>query len=122
MIRRQLLPAVAMIAIFTVLTGLVYPLAMTVVAQGVFGDEADGSLIERDGDPVGSALIGQPFALPSTSIPAPPPPARATTPAPAPAPTRARPTRTCSPRSPSGPPPTEMRTTWPTMPTLRSTP
>lgn len=64
MIRRQLLPAVTMIAIFTVLTGLMYPLAMTGIAQGVFGDEANGSLIERDGEPVGSALIAQSFNRP----------------------------------------------------------
>jgi potassium-transporting ATPase KdpC subunit len=59
--RRQLLPALVMVLAFTVLTGLVYPLIVTAVAQIAFGDEADGSLVERDGVLVGSSLIGQPF-------------------------------------------------------------
>jgi K+-transporting ATPase ATPase C chain len=50
-----------MLAMLTVLTGVVYPLALTGVARLVFEDEAGGSLIERDGRTVGSALIGQPF-------------------------------------------------------------
>ncbi|WP_292019682.1 MULTISPECIES: K(+)-transporting ATPase subunit C [unclassified Brevundimonas] len=59
----QLRPAVVMMALFTLLLGLAYPLAVTGIAQAVFPDQADGSLV-RDGrgQIVGSVLIGQPFA------------------------------------------------------------
>jgi K+-transporting ATPase ATPase C chain len=60
--RRQLLPAVLAFLAFTVLTGLAYPLAVTGVAQLAFPGRADGSLIERDGDVVGSRLVGQAFS------------------------------------------------------------
>lgn len=50
-----------MLAIATVACGLVYPLAVTGLAQLAFGDKADGSLVRRDGVVVGSSLIGQPF-------------------------------------------------------------
>lgn len=59
--RAQLLAAVRAILVLTVLTGLLYPLAVTGVAQLAFGDKADGSLVRRDGHVVGSSLIGQTF-------------------------------------------------------------
>ena len=60
--RRQLLPAVLAMVVFTLLLGVAYPLAVTGVAQLGFNGKADGSLIERDGVVVGSELIGQNFA------------------------------------------------------------
>jgi len=53
--------AFAMLMVFTVLTGIVYPLAMTGLAQALFPSEANGSIIVKDGKPIGSALIGQSF-------------------------------------------------------------
>jgi len=58
---KQLRPALVAFALMTLLTGLVYPLAVTGVAQLVFPTKANGSLILKDGAPVGSELIGQPF-------------------------------------------------------------
>jgi potassium-transporting ATPase KdpC subunit len=55
-------PALAMLVVMTVLTGVVYPLAVTGIAQLVFPRQANGSLIERDAVIVGSALIGQPYS------------------------------------------------------------
>ena len=57
-------PALLSIVVFTVLFGLVYPLLSTLIGQVAFGDEADGSLIRRDGVVVGSELIGQTFTAP----------------------------------------------------------
>ena len=58
---RQLGPAVVAIIVFTVITGLVYPFVVTGVAQLVWHDKANGSLIKKDGVVVGSSLIGQNF-------------------------------------------------------------
>ncbi len=56
--------ALLMLVVLTVVTGVVYPLIVTGIAQGLFPAPANGSVIERDGKAVGSALIGQPFSDP----------------------------------------------------------
>jgi len=58
---RQLRPAIVLLVLMTVLTGLAYPLAITGLAQVLFPHQAGGSLIEKDGKVIGSDLIGQNF-------------------------------------------------------------
>jgi K+-transporting ATPase ATPase C chain len=59
---RQLRPAVVLLILLSALTGLVYPLAITGIAQAVLPYRANGSLVGKAGAPVGSVLIGQNFA------------------------------------------------------------
>src|SRR5689334_15454258 len=57
----HLRPALILLVVLTVVTGVIYPVIVTVIAQVVFPHQANGSLIVKDGKVVGSALIGQPF-------------------------------------------------------------
>ena len=58
---KEIRPAIILLVALTLITGLIYPLAMTAIAGVIFPRQAEGSLIERDGKVVGSALIGQEF-------------------------------------------------------------
>jgi K+-transporting ATPase ATPase C chain len=61
---KQIYPAAAMTVVLTVLLGVIYPFAVTGLAQVIFPRQAAGSLIEKDGKVIGSSLIGQPFTGP----------------------------------------------------------
>ncbi len=59
---REIRPAIVLLAALTIITGLIYPLAVTGVAELLFPHQAQGSLIDKDGNVIGSELIGQQFA------------------------------------------------------------
>jgi K+-transporting ATPase ATPase C chain len=59
--KQHLRPALSIFVLLTLLTGVVYPLLVTVIAQAAFAHQANGSIVLRDGESVGSELIGQPF-------------------------------------------------------------
>ncbi len=78
MFLRELRPAVLILLVLSLVTGVAYPLLVTAIAQVVFPHAANGSLVHRDGRPVGSRLIGQQFSdarhfwsRPSATTPAP---------------------------------------------------
>jgi potassium-transporting ATPase KdpC subunit len=58
---KEIRPAIVLVVLLTVITGVVYPLAMTAIARALFPRQSQGSLVEREGRVVGSALIGQEF-------------------------------------------------------------
>ncbi len=68
---KELKPGFLLMAVMTVMLGLIYPVVVTVIAQVVFPDQANGSLIIRDGEVIGSRLLGQSFARPEYFHPRP---------------------------------------------------
>ncbi|MEM5341459.1 potassium-transporting ATPase subunit KdpC [Paraburkholderia azotifigens] len=62
--KNALRPVLVLFVILTVVTGIVYPAVVTAVGQAIFRHQANGSLIEKDGKPVGSEIIGQQFDAP----------------------------------------------------------
>lgn len=62
--RSLIRPALVLFLFFTVLTGVLYPVVITGIAQAAFGHAASGSIVSRDGKPIGSSLIGQNFSDP----------------------------------------------------------
>jgi potassium-transporting ATPase KdpC subunit len=68
---KNLVTAILMTVVTTVLLGLIYPLVVTGIAQVIFHDKANGQLIERDGQVIGSRIIGQPFSSPGYFRPRP---------------------------------------------------
>ncbi|MHB1591265.1 MAG: potassium-transporting ATPase subunit C, partial [Sulfuricella sp.] len=61
---KEIRPAVVSFLVLTLVTGVAYPLAVTGIAQMTMPDQANGSLIVKDGKPIGSELIGQSFSDP----------------------------------------------------------
>ena len=61
---KELRPAITSFLLLTLLTGIAYPLLVTGISQVIMPGKANGSLIMKDGKPVGSSLIGQPFSYP----------------------------------------------------------
>lgn len=71
MIRKQIKPAIVIFLLLTLVTGIVYPLFVTGIAQVIFPVQANGNLIQHNGNVAGSALVGQPFSSRNTSGAAP---------------------------------------------------